>query len=69
MDLSIASSPDSTSFATLTVVTDPYVHAQNYQQNYTAVIVSIHNYTTVIVSIHNYTTVIVSICKTTRLSL
>ena len=50
MDLSIASSPESMSFVTLTVVTDPYVHAQNHQQNYTAVIVSIHNYTTVIVS-------------------
>ncbi|KAH3854870.1 hypothetical protein DPMN_097428 [Dreissena polymorpha] len=38
MDLSIASSPENTSFTTLTVVTDPYVHAQDYQQNYTAVI-------------------------------
>ncbi|XP_052281277.1 uncharacterized protein LOC127878788 [Dreissena polymorpha] len=38
MDLSIASSPESMSFVTLTVVTDPYVHAQDYQQNYTAVI-------------------------------
>ena len=40
MDIAIASSPDSTNFTTLALVTDRYVHAQDYQKNYTAVIVS-----------------------------
>ncbi|WAR08153.1 hypothetical protein MAR_018111 [Mya arenaria] len=40
MDIGIAPNENSTEFTTLTVVTDKYVHSQDYQENYTAIIVS-----------------------------
>ena len=40
MDIGIANSENSTDFHTLAVVTDSYVHRQDYQQNFTAVVVS-----------------------------
>ncbi|XP_052811867.1 uncharacterized protein LOC128239310 [Mya arenaria] len=38
MDIGIAPNENSTEFTTLTVVTDKYVHSQDYQENYTAII-------------------------------
>lgn len=38
MDIGVATTENSTEFTTLAVVTDKYVHRQDYQQNFTAII-------------------------------
>ena len=43
MDIGLATSATSTEFTTLAIVTDPYLHAQDHQQNYTAIVVSRSN--------------------------
>ena len=40
-DVGIAPTAQSINFTTLFVISDKYVHAQDYQENYTAVVVSI----------------------------